>query len=99
MSIASQTSPAPVRGLKSIVEIGMFTWNSTNTTGALQTTLKNVKSALFTNIVPTTPVADVNQVVQTPDAAGNVMVSGGTLSLGRTTGTSALKVLYRLEGY
>ncbi len=99
MALSAQTSPAPVRGLKTIVEIGMLTWSTTNTTAGLQTTLKNVKHATFTNVVASSPVADVTSVVQSPDASGNFMISGGTLSIGRTTATSGLKQIYRLEGY
>ncbi len=99
MSISSQISGPPTKQLKSVVEMGMITWNSTNTTGAIKTTLRRVKWAAFTSVVAATPVADVTQIVATPDSEGTFAVNGGTLSLGRTTGTTGLKQLYRLEGY
>ncbi len=99
MALSSQIQGPPKKQGNTVVEIGQITWSTTNTTAGMKTSLKRVKSAAFTSVVASTPVADVTQIVATPDSEGGFQIGGGTLSIGRTTGTTGLKQNYRLEGY
>jgi hypothetical protein len=99
MSISSQTPPRPYKLNKRIVETGRLTWNSTDTSGSLKTQLRRVMMADFTNVVASTPVADVTNVVGTADSEGAIPSASGAITIGRANATtSGLVQMYRLEG-
>lgn len=79
------------------LESGYFTWSTTNTTGGLATALKIVIGASFTPVSTGTPSDEVT-LAATPDAKGRFIISGGTLSLSRTSNTSGLGFIYTLRG-